>query len=190
MAHGFLKDLDGEISIGPCVAFPTSVAFPAEELFFTLVQCCCKGSQVAFVHCLPLEHAVYRMDATQCPGCLWFPVDVCSSVLADASLYEKTALWLPNFRRLSRTAPGVGTGSFRVRPYTLPSSRILRAMVGYNRLETVAMALAPFPLLSASPTGCVSEPFGALASSTPPGWGRARWPGTQLARVSFMAVWA
>ena len=59
-----------------------------------------------------------------------------------------------------------------------------------NQLEASAIALAPLPCTSASPTGCVSEPFGALASSTPPGWGRARRPGTQVARVCFTAIWA
>ena len=58
-----------------------------------------------------------------------------------------------------------------------------------GELEASAMALAPFPCMSASATGCVSEPFGALASSAPPGWGRARRPCTQVARVCFTAIW-
>ena len=45
-------------------AITTNVAFPPEELFFSLVQNCCEDPQVAFVHCFPLEHAVYSMDAT------------------------------------------------------------------------------------------------------------------------------
>ena len=59
-----------------------------------------------------------------------------------------------------------------------------------GELEASAMALAPFPCMSASAAGCVSEPFGALASSAPPGWGRARRPCTQVARVCFTAIWA
>ena len=59
-----------------------------------------------------------------------------------------------------------------------------------GELEAGAMALAPFPGMSASATGCVSEPFGALASSAPPGWGRSRRPCTQVARVWFAAIWA
>ena len=59
-----------------------------------------------------------------------------------------------------------------------------------GQLEACAMALASFPCMFASATGCVCESFGALASSAPPGWGRARRPCTQVARVWFTAIWA
>ena len=59
-----------------------------------------------------------------------------------------------------------------------------------DQLEACVLAFALLPRETASPAGGVRESFRAFASSTPPGWGRARWSGSQVTRVSFTAIWA
>ena len=57
-----------------------------------------------------------------------------------------------------------------------------------DQLEACAVAFALLPRKTASPTGGVSEPFGAFASSTPPGWSLLWRPDAQVSRIDLSAL--